>query len=84
MANGNGNGNGLAGAPWQVRLVSAVGVPAAIACYLIWFLTSSVLGAINQHSAEHRAELRTLTAVIQQLCVNTAPSDEARAGCVPR
>mgnify|MGYP003141317730 CR=1 FL=1 len=74
------NGNGI---PIWMKFVSVIGVPSAIAVYLVYFLSSSVLGAINTHSDEHQMEIRMMTAVMQQLCVNTAESEAARRGCFP-
>lgn len=80
MSNGAGlNGN----LPVWAKFVSAVGVPSAIAIYLVWFLGSAVLGAITSHADEHAAEIRVLTSVLQQLCSNTAETPADRAGCFP-
>jgi len=78
------NGAGFNGAmPLWMKFVSAVGVPSAIAIYLVWFLGSAVLGAINSHADQHADETRVLTSVLQQLCANTAATPADRAGCFP-
>lgn len=69
--------------PLWMKFVSAVGVPSAIAIYLVWFLGSAVLGAINSHAEQHADETRVLTSVLQQLCANTAATPADRAGCFP-
>ena len=37
--------------PWQVRAIVTMGVPAAIACYLVYILASTVSGAQNNQQA---------------------------------
>jgi hypothetical protein len=54
--NGNGNGNPLAGLPPWARFVAVVGVPSAIAVYLIWVTTSSLsmrVEMINDRLSQH-------------------------------
>ena len=69
--------------PLWMKFISAVGVPSAIAIYLVWFLGTAVLGAIEDHAEAHAAETRVLTSVLQQLCANTAQTAADRAGCFP-
>ena len=45
------NANGTM--PLWMKFVSAVGVPSALAIYLVWFLANNVLGAITTHSQDH-------------------------------
>ena len=64
------------------RLVRDVGVPSIIALFLIWFLSGQVLTAIDTHSAETDVWMRQLINISRQICVNTAPDAESRAGCL--
>ena len=78
------NGGGFNGSmPLWMKFVSAVGVPSALCIYLVWFLATNVLGAINEHAEQHADETRVLTSVLQQLCANTAATPADRAGCFP-
>lgn len=77
MANGNGNGNG----PWWVKLISAVGVPSAIALGLVYWVTQVQGVALEDHADEAARQMRVLTAVTQQICANTAPTSLDRQGC---
>ena len=76
----NGSMNGL---PMWMKFVSWVGVPSSIAIYLIWFLTTTMMAAISNHNDEHAAEMRVLTAVMQQVCANTAETTSERSRCFP-
>lgn len=76
-----GYGNGL---PWWVKAAYMLGVPAAIALFLLWFVTTSVAGEIKglrddtrQHMRDQARQLQYLRAI----CLNTAPTDLARAQC---
>jgi len=71
------------GLPLWMKFVSWVGVPSSIAIYLIWFLTTTMLSAISTHNNEHAAEMRVLTAVMQQVCANTAETTSERSRCFP-
>lgn len=69
--------------PIWMKFISAIGVPSAGLLYLVWFLSTSVLGAIHEHSDDHAREMRDLMSVMQQVCVNTANTPEDRLGCFP-
>lgn len=71
----------MPGAPWVVKAITQVGVPSAIALYLVWLLASQVLGAIQTHDARSDAELRGLLPVLQRICINTSATDRDRAAC---
>ena len=75
--------NGMNGMPLWMKFVSAVGVPSSIAIYLIYFLTTTVMGAISSHNDNHAEEMRMLTSVMQQICANTAENVADRARCFP-
>jgi hypothetical protein len=51
------------GMPWQVKALGIVGVPAAIAIYLVWALVSQIAPAIlsmNSLLSAHVAQMTTL------------------------
>ena len=76
------NGAGFNGAmPLWMKFVSAVGVPSAIAIYLVWLLASQVLGAIQVHADRSETNLRELLPVLRQICINTSATDSDRAAC---
>ena len=66
--------------PWM-KFISAVGVPSAGLIYLVWFLSTTLLGAITTHTIAHEREMRSLMLVMRQVCVNTAQSDEQSRNC---
>jgi len=47
------NSNG----PWYTRFIAQVGIPSAIALYLVYFLTSQLLGAVETHAQESRTSI---------------------------
>jgi len=67
--------------PLWMKFVSAVGVPSAGLLYLVWFLSTSLIGAINDHSDHHEREMDTMMVIIRQVCVNTAETTDERRGC---
>ena len=69
------------GTPWIVKAVSAVGVPSAIAIYLVWLLSTQVLTAIQTHADRSEAELRELLPVLRQICINTSQTPVDRVAC---
>ena len=69
--------------PVWAKFVSAVVVPSALAVYLVWFLANAVLGAITEHNDAHAQEMRILTAIMQQVCANTAETPVERSNCFP-
>ena len=71
------------GMPLWMKFISLVGVPSSIAIYLVWFLTTTVLGAISSHNDDHADEMRVLTSVMQQICANTSENSADRARCCP-
>ena len=71
------------GMPLWMKLISLVGVPSSIAIYLVWFLTTTVLGAISSHNDDHADEMRVLTSVMLKICANTSEICADRARCFP-
>ena len=71
------------GMPMWMKFISLVGVPSSIAIWLIYFLTTTVMGAISSHNDDHADEMRVLTSVMQQICANTSETSTDRARCFP-
>ena len=62
-----------------VDWVGKVGVPAAIALFLVWFLTHGIGADISAMRSEHQ-ELRIY---LRAICFNTSTTEAQRANCVP-
>ena len=74
--------NSLNGAPWITKFIAQIGIPSAIALYLVYFLSSQVMIAIEDHASSSDKLLQELLAVSRQICLNTATTDAARSGCI--
>jgi hypothetical protein len=86
------NGNEGSGVPPWMNFVFRVGVPAAIAVFLVYRLTgaiedrlrqmeeiqSTVIGQLSIHMRNSDAAI----GLARQLCVNTAKNDEQIRGCL--
>jgi hypothetical protein len=78
--------------PWWVNAIYKVGVPTAIACYLVWFLTSRVQTnldiiqiAITKHVSDQTTSMeynRQALNILRTMCVNAAKTDDARTECL--
>jgi hypothetical protein len=64
------------GMPLWMKFISAVGVPSAGLIYLVYFLSTSLMGTINSHNDDHEHEMDTLMVIMRQVCVNTAETSE--------
>lgn len=51
--------------PWQIRAIIYMGVPAAIACFLVWFVTQVVLVSLNAQQSLLSAQQTTLNSLAQ-------------------
>jgi hypothetical protein len=94
---GNGslaNGNGL---PAWVRAVGFIGIPGAIALFLVYTTTAEVpaltrevhtnsarLQVVQQQHAEMNDKLDSLYRMLQRICSNTASTAEERTRCFDR
>jgi hypothetical protein len=74
--------SGSNGGPWYTKFVASVGVPSAIALFLVWFLSSQVMSAIQEHADSSDVLLRELLSVSRQICLNTAEDAVSRAACL--
>jgi hypothetical protein len=74
------------------KVAAYVGIPGVIALYLVWVLASSFNAKLDahdleartlaeQHAAETREGFRQLVPLLQQICANTAKTDDERAAC---
>jgi hypothetical protein len=70
------NGNGLS------KFVATVGVPSAIALFLVYFLSAQVMTAIETHADSSDVLLRQILDVSRQICLNTSSDAPSRAACL--
>jgi hypothetical protein len=84
----------VVGMPWYVRAIALIGIPGALAVYLVW-IGGQELPAIDravvqiasdvvrnrEMMREHAEELRRLHQLVQRVCSSTAKTDEERAHC---
>lgn len=88
---GNGNGMLLAGLPGWAKAVAVIGIPGAIAFFLVWMNGRSlpimqqeiiVIGQqniqIQQLLIEHNRQAERLQGIMQQVCANTAGKDSLK------
>lgn len=82
---------GRSGGPWWMRAIYQVGVPSAIAIYLVYNLTSTMptkaeVLALNDQLKTHVSstitDLSEIKRVLTVTCVNAAGSDEKRRQCL--
>jgi hypothetical protein len=67
--------------PLWMKFVSAVGVPSVGLLYLVWFLSTTLMSTIVDHTNHHEREMRSLMNVMQMICVNTSETPNQREGC---
>lgn len=84
--------------PWQVRAIGIVGVPSAIALFLVWSLVvgqakdggdqrktlTEHATAAAAHAIESKETGQRLERYLQLICVNTAKMDTEKAACIVR
>ncbi len=64
------------------NVIVKVGVPSAIALYLVYEIVTGFNSKMDAHAAESRRDSLRALRVLQQICVNTATTPEARGGCL--
>lgn len=72
------------GSPWWVKAAYTFGIPAGIALFLLWFVTSSIAGEIKGAREDLRNHMRDQarqSLYLRAICLNTAPTEAARAQC---
>jgi len=77
--------------PWWVSSIYKIGIPSAIACFLVWWVVSSVdtklqamqldMQYVVKQVQEQSVSTRALINLNQQICINTAQNTEARTAC---
>jgi len=77
--------------PWWVSSIYKIGIPSAIACFLVWWVVSSVdaklqamqldMQYVVKQVQEQSVNSRALINLSQQICINTAQNPEARTAC---
>ena len=70
--------------PWWLRPLYVFGVPAGIAVFLVWFLTSVVSAGQNKMQETldaHARDQAQQLILLELICRNTAPTDRAAAQC---
>lgn len=81
------NGN----TPWYVKAIGVVGVPAAIAFYLIYYLTTamptkaevlSLSEQLHVHVSSTQVDLADIKRILIASCVNAGHSDVERLRCL--
>lgn len=75
------NGNG---GPWWVKALYMFGVPAGIALFLLYFVTSSIAGELKgarDDLRQHMKDYSRQSLYLRAICLNTAPSEAARVQC---
>lgn len=82
--------------PWWVNAIYKVGVPTAIACYLVWILASkvqteveAVQNVVNQHVQDQQRNMLEFTKIskeqlklLRAMCLHSAKTDNQRDDCV--
>jgi len=79
--------------PWLVQAIYKVGVPSAIAIFLIWVLVTRIDGEITEikenlrlHAVDSSYIIKNtsnMQQVLQRICVNTSKTTEERNACFP-
>lgn len=81
------NGN----TPWYVKAISLVGVPAAIAFYLIYYLTTTaptkaemitIGDSLKVHVSSTQSDLTDIKRILLASCVNAGHTDVERLKCL--
>ena len=93
----NGNGNLLSGFPWWVRAIAVIGIPGAIAGFMVYIMAMSipsmqkeitVLG--QEHIQMQRVVIdqneqnKRLYGIMQQVCANTSKDSLKERLCFDR
>lgn len=62
--------------------IGKIGIPGAIAIYLVYQMATVLPTKIDAHAKESRDEAIRQTRLLQQICLNTASTSEARTACL--
>ena len=79
--------------PWWVQAIYKVGIPSAIAIFLIWALVTRIdveILEIRENLRLHAVDssyiiknTNNLQQILQRICVNTSETNEERSACFP-
>lgn len=64
-----------------IELATKFGVPAVIALFLVWFVTSNLTAKVDQHIHDTRGEHHQTVDLLRAICFNTADSPAEFARC---
>jgi hypothetical protein len=67
--------------PWYVKALATIGVPAAIAVYLVWFTTNGVMSAIHDHANTSETGNKIIVNLLTQDCVNGSETSDEENAC---
>lgn len=77
--------------PWWVSSIYKIGIPSAIALYLIWFLATQVRAdlqemkdTVKQHQIDSltmQDQNRKIYNVLQRICMNSSTTNQERNEC---
>lgn len=83
------------GFPWWIKAITTIGVPSAIALFLVWFVTTQVRDNISNirenlnlhaessikmmHASEYQDD--KLYRLLQRICANSAKTNTERVEC---
>lgn len=95
--NGNGTGGLLTGLPGWAKVIAVIGIPGAIAFFLVWVGAKSIpniqeqiirQGEQNKRIQElildHGRQSEDLLRLMQRICANTAKDDTREQRCFDR
>lgn len=66
---------------WE-RIANKYGIPAVIALFLVWWLTSGVSADISAIKAALGLHTSETNFYLRQVCLNTAQTENQRAACI--
>ena len=69
-------------APWWVKALATIGVPSAIALYLVVALVNDVAGAIEAHAQEQAGYAQIQINMMVQSCINGSDTGAEENACI--
>lgn len=67
--------------PWWITAVYRLGVPSAIAAFLLWYLVSNVSANISAIRQDVRDHVTESAIYLRAICLNTAKDEGERESC---
>lgn len=65
------------------KLLKAYGAATVIALFLVYWLTGDVMGTLKTLAATTNEHATETAIYLRQICLNTATTENQRAGCPP-